>query len=71
MNWESATKHFLQYPKGKASGTEEGQSISEYHHRGKRRASHHSSDHDLEVRFVNFVHLLSTTYLFEFVNFSS
>lgn len=50
MNWESSTKHLLQYPKGKTSGTEDGnQSISEFHHRGKRRASHHSSDHDLEV----------------------
>ncbi|CAL8136053.1 unnamed protein product [Orchesella dallaii] len=49
MNWESTTKHFLAYPKGKVSGVEEGtQGISEFHQRGKRRASHHSSDHDLE-----------------------
>jgi len=54
MNWESSTKHFLQYPKGKLSGTEEsGQGASEFHHRGKRRASHHSSDHDLEVSLIS------------------
>lgn len=50
MNWDSTTKHFMQYPKGKVSGAEEApQGMSEFHHRGKRRASHHSSDHDLEV----------------------
>ena len=50
MNWEASTKHFLQYPKGKTVPTEEGnQGMNEFHHRGKRRASHHSSDHDLEV----------------------
>ena len=48
MNWESSTKHFMAYPKGKAGPEEGGQAMSEFHHRGKRRASHHSSDHDLE-----------------------
>jgi len=50
MNWEASMKSLLLYPKGKTSGPEEGnQGISEFHHRGKRRASHHSSDHDLDV----------------------
>ncbi|XP_035709221.1 neurofibromin isoform X4 [Folsomia candida] len=48
MNWDACTKHLLQYPKGKIATEDGNQSISEFHHRGKRRASHHSSDHDLE-----------------------
>lgn len=52
MNWDACTKHLLQYPKGKTVTEDGNQSISEFHHRGKRRASHHSSDHDLEVTFT-------------------
>jgi neurofibromin 1 len=58
MNWDSCTKHLLQYPKGKAVTEDGNQSIGEFHHRGKRRASHHSSDHDLEVLYTKIYSLL-------------
>lgn len=47
MNWDVVTKLLVSYPKSKL---EEGQ-ICESLHRtiGKRRASHQSTDHELEV----------------------
>ncbi|XP_076037771.1 neurofibromin-like [Oratosquilla oratoria] len=48
INWENATKLLVNYPKNKL---EEGQ-ISESFHRSvtKRRASHQSSEHELEIQ---------------------
>lgn len=65
MNWDSTTKHFNQYPKGKVSGTEEPPQ-GEFHHRGKRRPSHHSSDHDLEVSFIVF-HLVTKALCYKYL----
>ncbi|KAH7956150.1 hypothetical protein HPB52_006508 [Rhipicephalus sanguineus] len=47
MNWDAVTKLLVSYPKSKL---EEGQMICESLHRtiGKRRASHQSTEHELE-----------------------
>ena len=45
MNWKGSPKHLSQYPKTK----DEGDRPAELFHRvGKRRASHHSTEHELE-----------------------
>ena len=46
MNWESSTKHLSQYPKTKDDST--GAQAEAFHRIGKRRASHHSTEHELE-----------------------
>ena len=46
MNWEGSTKHLTQYPKTKDDLTS-GQAEA-FHRMGKRRASHHSTEHELE-----------------------
>ena len=47
MNWENCTRYLVNYPKSRA---EEG-AMGETLHRTvtKRRSSHHSTDHELEV----------------------
>ena len=46
INWESTTKHLSQFPKQKSDDVQPSDSF----HRmgGKRRASHHSTEHELE-----------------------
>ncbi|CAL4085022.1 unnamed protein product, partial [Meganyctiphanes norvegica] len=46
INWENSTKALVSYPKAKL---DEGQ-ITDSFHRGKRRASHQSSEHELEIQ---------------------
>lgn len=46
INWESTTKHLSQFPKQKSDDV---QSSDTFHRMGgKRRASHHSTEHELE-----------------------
>lgn len=46
-NWDNATKQLQSYPKARA---EEGQTNESFHRSaGKRRASHQSTEHELEV----------------------
>ena len=54
MNWESSTKHLSQYPKTKddASGNPEA-----FHRIGKRRASHHSTEHELEDQVAEWANM--------------
>lgn len=48
MNWEAATKSLVSYPKTKL---EEAQICEGFHRTiGKRRASHQSTEHELEVK---------------------
>ena len=45
MNWDCCTRYLVNYPKSKA---EEGMNDS-IHRTAKRRASHQSTEHELEV----------------------
>lgn len=53
-NWDILTKQLQSYPKARV---EEGQTNESFHRSaGKRRASHQSTEHELEVRHYFGVH---------------
>ena len=71
INWESTTKHLSQFPKQKSDDVQPSDSF----HRmgGKRRASHHSTEHELEDQvneWANMTGFLCGTY-FSLKPFSS
>lgn len=45
INWEVTTKHLSQFPKQKGDETQQSDT---FYRMGKRRASHHSTEHELE-----------------------
>ena len=55
MNWESSTKHLSQYPKTKDDLT--GNQTEAFHRIGKRRASHHSTEHELEDQVAEWANM--------------
>ena len=55
MNWEGSTKHLTQYPKTKDEITI-GQAEA-FHRMGKRRASHHSTEHELEDQLAEWANM--------------
>ena len=55
MNWESSTKHLSQYPKTKDDLT--GNQAEAFHRIGKRRASHHSTEHELEDQVAEWANM--------------
>jgi len=58
LNWESSTKHLSQYPKTKEeSGRVEGLQAEAFHRMGKRRASHHSTEHELEDQVAEWANM--------------
>ena len=46
INWDNSTKHFTSFPKQKSDDTQP--SDTTFHRMGKRRASHHSTEHEQE-----------------------
>ncbi|XP_023326814.1 neurofibromin isoform X3 [Eurytemora carolleeae] len=55
MNWEGSTKHLSQYPKTKDESV--GIQGEGFHRMGKRRASHHSTDHELEDQVAEWANM--------------
>ena len=55
MNWESSTKHLSQYPKTKDDLA--GNQAEAFHRIGKRRASHHSTEHELEDQVAEWANM--------------
>ena len=55
MNWESSTKHLSQYPKTKDELS--GAQAEAFHRIGKRRASHHSTEHELEDQVAEWANM--------------
>ena len=53
MNWEGSTKHLSNYPKTK----DEGAPAEPFHRMGKRRASHHSTEHELEDQVAEWANM--------------
>lgn len=54
MNWENSTRYLDNYPKTRL---EEGVIGETFHRSGKRRTSHQSTEHELEVRNIHFVEI--------------
>jgi len=55
MNWEGSTKHLSQYPKTKDELS--GNQAEAFHRMGKRRASHHSTEHELEDQVAEWANM--------------
>ena len=54
-NWEGSTKHLSHYPKTKEEPS--GVQAEAFHRMGKRRASHHSTDHELEDQVAEWANM--------------
>ena len=55
MNWESSTKHLSQYPRSREEAM--GGQAEAFHRIGKRRASHHSTEHELEDQVAEWTNM--------------
>ena len=74
INWDNSTKHFTSFPKQKSDDVQP--SDTTFHRMGKRRASHHSTEHEQEDQVNEWANMtgavffsISRFFLFKYFRF--